>query len=45
VSNNRTGDVEIVDSILRNNTGDAFWTHPGIFFLGRSITFTSSIVE
>jgi hypothetical protein len=45
VSNNRTGDVEIVDSVLRNNTGDGFSTHPGIFFLGRSITFTNSIVE
>jgi hypothetical protein len=45
VSNNRTGDVEIVDSTLRANTGDGFKTHPGIYFLGRSITFTRSIVE
>ncbi len=45
VSNNRTGDVEIVDSVLRNNTGDGFKTHPGIFFLGHSITFTNSTVE
>jgi hypothetical protein len=45
VSNNRTGDVEIVDSVLRTNTGDGFSTHPGIFFLGRSITFTNAIVE
>ena len=40
VSNNRTGSVEIVDSVLRNNTGDGFQTYPGIFFLGDSITFT-----
>lgn len=45
VSNNRTGEVEITDSVLRNNTGDGFSTHPGIFFLGRSITFTDSVVE
>ena len=45
VSNDRTGSVEIVDSVLRNNTGDGFKTYPGIFFLGRSITFTRSIVE
>jgi hypothetical protein len=45
VSNDRSGDVEIVDSVLRNNTGDGFSTHPGIFFLGRSITFTDSRVE
>lgn len=45
VSNDRTGDVEIVDSVLRNNTGDGFSTYPGIFFLGRSITFTNSTVE
>ncbi len=45
VSNNRTGEVEIAGSVLRANTGDGFWTHPGIFFLGRSITFTNSIVD
>jgi hypothetical protein len=45
VSNNRTGEVEIVHSVLRNNRGDGFMTHPGIFFLGRRITFTRSIVE
>jgi hypothetical protein len=45
VSNDRSGNVEIVDSVLRNNTGDGFQTHPGIFFLGRSITFTRSVVE
>ena len=45
VSNDRSGDVEIVDSTLRNNKGDGFSTHPGIFFLGDSITFTDSIVE
>ena len=45
VSNDRSGSVEIVDSILRNNTGDGFSTYPGIFFLGQSITFTGSTVE
>ena len=45
VSNNRTGDVEIVSSTLRENTGDGFWTYPGIFFLGDDITFTGSTVE
>ena len=45
VSNDRSGSVEIVDSVLRNNTGDGFSTYPGIFFLGQSITFTGSTVE
>ena len=45
VSNNRTGDVHIVDSVLRQNTGDGFKTYPGIFFLGHSITFSNSVVE
>ena len=45
VSNNRTGDVEIVDSVIRNNTGDGFSTHPSIFFLGRRITFIRSTVQ
>jgi S-layer homology domain len=45
VSNDRTGSVAIDGSTLRNNTGDGFWTYPGIFFLGSSITFTDSIVE
>lgn len=45
VSNNRTGTVDIVESVIRDNTGDGFETHPSIFFLGRRITFTSSIVE
>ena len=45
MSNDRSGDVEIVDSVLRDNTGDGFSTHPGIFFLGDSITFTDSTVE
>ena len=45
VSNDRSGEVEIVDSVLRNNSGDGFSTHPGIFFLGRRISFTDSIVE
>ena len=45
MSNDRSGDVVIDDSVLRGNTGDGFSTHPGIFFLGRSITFTDSVVE
>ena len=45
MSNNRTGYVDIVDSVIRNNTGDGFSTHPSIFFLGRRITFTNSIVQ
>ena len=45
VSNNGSGEVEIVDSVLRDNRGDGFSTHPGIFFLGRRITFTDSIVK
>ena len=35
VSNDRSGSVEIVDSILRNNTGDGFKTHPGHLLPGR----------
>lgn len=45
VSNNRTGNVHIVDSVIRNNTGDGFLTHPSIFFLGNRITFTRSTLE
>ena len=45
VSNDRSGSVEIVDSVLRHNTGDGFSTYPGIFFLGDSITFPGSTVE
>lgn len=45
VSNDRSGEVEIRGSVLRHNSGDGFWTHPGIFFLGRSITFTDSLVK
>ena len=45
VSNNRTGDVEIDDSVIRDNTGDGFSTHPSIFFLGGRITFTDSVIQ
>jgi hypothetical protein len=45
VSNDRTGSVEIERSTLRRNTGDGFSTHPGIFFLGDTITFSDSVVE
>lgn len=45
VSNDRSGSVEVTDSKIKNNTGDGFSTHPSIFFLGRSITFTDSVVR
>ncbi len=45
VSNDRSGDVEIVDSVIRRNSGDGFSTHPGIYFLGHSITFSGSTVD
>jgi hypothetical protein len=45
VSNDRSGDVVIRDSVLRNNTGDGFSTYPGIFFLGRHISFIRSTVQ
>jgi hypothetical protein len=45
VSNDRTGDVAIASSVIRDNTGDGFQTYPGIFFLGNTITFTGSTVK
>jgi len=45
VSNDRSGVVRIVDSVMRNNRGDGFKTHPGIFFLGRRISFAKTILE
>ena len=45
VSNDGSGGVDIDASVLRDNTGDGFSTHPGIFFLGDEIAFTDSIVE
>lgn len=45
VSNNRSGSVVIRDSLLRANPSDGFETHPGIFFLGSTITISGSIVE
>ena len=45
VSNDRTGNVRIDHSYIRYNTGDGFSTHPSIFFLGHSITFTHSTVR
>ena len=45
VSNDRTGSVEIEPSALRKNTGDGFSTHPSIFFLGDSITFSDTVDE
>jgi hypothetical protein len=45
VSNDRSGDVAIRSSVLRRNRGDGFSTYPGIFFLGRRITFAGSTVE
>ena len=37
--------VDIVDSVIRDNTGDGFETHPSIFFLGSRIMFVNSIVQ
>jgi hypothetical protein len=45
VSNDRSGSVRVVESVLADNTGDGFSTYPGIFFLGKSITFTDSMVK
>jgi hypothetical protein len=45
VSNDRTGDVVIANSVITGNTGDGFSTHPSIFFLGDRITFTNSVIE
>ncbi len=45
VSNDRTGYVAIVESVIRDNTGDGFSTHPSIFFLGKRITFVNSTVQ
>ena len=45
VSNDRSGDVVVEDSTIRYNTGDGFETHPSIFFLGRSISFSGSTVR
>jgi hypothetical protein len=45
VSNDRTGNVVIDDSRIHDNTGDGFSTYPSIFFLGRSITFSGSVVR
>ena len=45
VSNDRSGEVEIIDSVIRRNSGDGFSTHPGIFFLGRSITFNGTTID
>jgi hypothetical protein len=45
VSNDGSGDVEIIDSVMQNNTGDGFETYPGIYFQGRSITFTNSVIR
>jgi hypothetical protein len=45
VSNDRSGNVEIANSVIRNNTGDGFFTRPSIFFLGRRINFTDSVVK
>jgi hypothetical protein len=48
VSNNRTGELRIIDSVLRGNNGDRFGTpgYPGIFFLGRGVPqVTRSIIR
>jgi hypothetical protein len=45
VSNDRSGRVEVRDSVIRDNIGDGFWTHPSIFFLGQAIEFIDSVVR
>jgi hypothetical protein len=45
VSNDRTGDVVLRDSVLRGNRGDGFETLPGIFFLGDQLTRTNTVIE
>ena len=45
VSNDRSGDVFLEDSVLRNNTGDGFETYPGVFFLGDGFTTTNTVIE
>ena len=45
VSNDGSGEVGISDSIIRDNTGDGFSTHPSILFLGRRTSLTDSVVK
>ena len=45
VSNDRTGVLELHDSVLRRNPSDGFETDPGIFFLGREQIVRRSVVE
>jgi hypothetical protein len=46
VSNNRTGNLSVEDSVLRNNPSDEFENYPGIFYLGDGPPqFSDSIVE
>ena len=47
VSNDRSGDLVIGDSVLSENLSDGFETagYPGVFFLGRSITVTRSQLD
>ncbi len=45
VSNDRTGELEIRSSTLRDNPSDGFETDPGIFFLGREQIVVDSVVE
>jgi hypothetical protein len=46
VSNDRTGTLELEDSVLRRNPSDQFETFPGIFFLGaRDPAVVRSTVE
>ncbi|MFP3913435.1 MAG: hypothetical protein ACLFWM_01045, partial [Actinomycetota bacterium] len=47
VSNDRSGDLVVEDSVLSDNPSDGFETsgYPGVFFLGRSITVDRSFLE
>ncbi|CAN5750454.1 hypothetical protein BH23ACT5_BH23ACT5_24230 [soil metagenome] len=47
VSNDRSGDLLIADSVLRRNPSEGFETtgYPGIFFLGRELSVVTSTLE
>lgn len=47
VSNDRSGDLVVAESVLADNPSEGFETpgYPGIFFLGRSITVTGSTLD
>ena len=46
VSNDRSGVLTFVDSVVKANTGESFWTgsHHDLFFLGKRLVITRSTV-